>query len=361
LSYDKFEVKEALQIEEVAQILDTIGAEPEVFPGYIVAKTVCHHRHDPDEASRKLYYYDNSKLFKCYSDSCGVFDVFELLEKTLDLDLNAAVSYVVNFCNLQWRVNEVDDNVAEDWKVLERYKQLVNAKVVQDDVVLQEYDESILKHFPRPEIPEWEAEGIPKDVCDYFGICYNPLTGGIVIPHRDVNGRLIGIRERTLVKDNEVYGKYRPSTINGKLYNSPLSLALYGLDKTKENIARAKTAILVEGEKSVLKAAGSILGTANNIAVAVCGSSVSKYQIHLLLELGVREVVVAFDADYRNVGDEDYWTVVDKLKKINQKFSSRVNVSFMFDRTGRRLGYKQSPFDCGRNTFMELWKDRIAL
>ena len=61
-----------------------------------------------------------------------------------------------------------------------------------------------------------------------FGIFLLSLNNFFsIIPHYDINNNLIGIRERTLIKENEVYGKYRPAYLNGKLYNHPLSFSLY--------------------------------------------------------------------------------------------------------------------------------------
>ena len=84
------------------------------------------------------------------------------------------------------------------------------------------------------------------------GICYNPISEGIVIPHYDINGNLIGIRERTLIKENEVYGKYRPAIIGGKMYNHPLGFSLYNLNNSKKAISQFQKAIVFEGEKSTL-------------------------------------------------------------------------------------------------------------
>ena len=80
------------------------------------------------------------------------------------------------------------------------------------------------------------------------GICYDPVNQGIIIPHYDENGALIGIRSRTLIKEEEVYGKYRPAIINGKQYNHPLGFALYNLNNSKKAIAQLGTAIVFEGE-----------------------------------------------------------------------------------------------------------------
>lgn len=113
-------------------------------------------------------------------------------------------------------------------------------------------------------------------------------------------------------------------------------------------------------EKSVLQVT-NYLGTANNIAVAVCGSSISKYQFDLLLDSGAKEVCIGFDADYQKIGDEDWERVVKKLQSIYSKYNAYANISFLFDTSGLLLDYKQSPTDAGKDVFMELWKNRVNL
>ena len=44
---------------------------------------------------------------------------------------------------------------------------------------------------------------------------------------------MIGIRERTLIKDNEITGKYKPAIINHKMYNHPLGFNLYNINNMK--------------------------------------------------------------------------------------------------------------------------------
>src|SRR5699024_3116536 len=114
-------------------------------------------------------------------------------------------------------------------------------------------------------------------------------------PHFDVNNRLIGIRGRALSDEEaERFGKYRPLKIGKTLYSHPLSMNLYNLNKSKENIRKAKAVIVFESEKSCLKMQ-SYYGHDSVISVAVCGSSVSSYHIVLLQELGVTEIIIAFD------------------------------------------------------------------
>lgn len=363
MSYDKYQVKEALEIEDIYDILESLGAEPEMRDGYIVAKTICH-----GGDSHKLYYYENTQLLKCFTSSCGTMDIFELIQKVQGLDLNEAIYYVVNFFNLQSKMEEVDDTyLQEDWKIMSRWKDLSAIHVNHEKVVLPEFDGRVLEHYPQPRLADWERQYITKEVCDYMGIRYDPVSGAILIPHTDENNRLVGIRERTLVQeDADRYGKYRPwrqaipDKKPYKQYNHPLAFNLYGLYQAKENIRNMGIAIVAESEKSVLQIMG-YLGLTNDIAVAVCGSSISKYQFDLLLEAGAKEVCIAFDADYQQIGDEDWEKTIAKLQKLYDKFNNYANISFLFDTKGTMLGYKDSPSDCGKEVFMELWNNRVML
>ena len=57
------------------------------------------------------------------------------------------------------------------------------------------------------------------------------------------------MRGRTVVEeDAERYGKYRPVSVNGTMYNHPLGLNLYNLNNSKDNIGKIKKAIVFEGE-----------------------------------------------------------------------------------------------------------------
>ena len=49
----------------------------------------------------------------------------------------------------------------------------------------------------------------------------------------------------------------------------------------------------------------SYFGTENDITVACCGSSLSMYQVQLLLDLGVKEIIIAFDKQFKEIGDEE--------------------------------------------------------
>ena len=356
MSYDKEEVKELLELEDIFNLLEFLGAEPQMYGSYIVAKTICH-----NGDTHKLYYYENTALCKCYTGPCGTFDIFELIQKVQDLNLNKAIYFVVNFFNLQSQLAETDEDFSiEDWKIFSQASKLGEIKTKNDKIILPQIP-NYIEHYPQPRLLNWEKEGILYDVCKFMNIHYNPVNGSILIPHCDDTGKLVGIRQRTLVKEDEVYGKYKPARLQGTLCNHPLAFNLYGLDIAKNNIRDLRTAIVVESEKSVLQYI-SYFGTKSDICVAVCGSSLSRYQFNLLLDCGIKELVIGFDKDFEDFDGEEFHKVEQKLLKLYDKYRPYVNISFLFDnKKDNVLGYKDSPLDKGKDVFLHLWRNRVIL
>ena len=199
---------------------------------------------------------------------------------------------------------------------------------------------------------------------DRAQIGYAPASAQITIPHFDINGRFIGLRGRALCQpDIDMYGKYRPLTIQlgGKItqFNHPLGMNLYNLNNSKDNIKRIGKAIILEGEKSALKFQ-SFFGVDNDITVACCGSNISAYQIQLLLDCNVKEIIIAFDRQFQEIGDAEFKHLTNNLTKINDRYKNYVDISFIFDKK-MITGYKDSPIDCGPEIFLKLWKERIKL
>ena len=78
------------------------------------------------------------------------------------------------------------------------------------------------------------------------------------------------------------------------------------------------------------------------------------------MNLGVEEIIIAFDKQFKELGDEEWKKWTKKLTDIKNKYSKKTNISFMFDKW-EMLGYKDSPIDCGKETFLELFKRRITV
>lgn len=377
IKIDKDEIKNNLTIEQVFDLLAELGAEPRMEDGRFVCQTICHNH--PGHGSHKLYYYDNTKLFKCYTDCGDTFDIFELVckhkntiqeykefytrEGTLgfrEWKLYDAINFVILYYNLSKNSFNFSNNkdFLKDWEIFNKYEEISlnsNKQIVE----LKVYDKKILQFLPHPRILPWEQEGITREVMEARGICYDPHNEGIVIPHYDIKDNLIGIRERTLIKENEKYGKYKPAILNGKMYNHPLGFNLYNLNNSKNNIKQIKKAIVGEGEKFSLMYA-SLFGIENDITCACCGSNLINYQFNLLISLGVEEIVIAFDKQFQEIGDEEWKRWTKKLTTLHEKYSPYVKISFMFDKKDL-LGYKDSPIDRGKDIFLQLFEERIIL
>lgn len=368
LVFDKQDIRDTLSIDNVFDLLEEWGGEPEYCPTGLIARTICHN-HLNDDASRKLYYYDNTGLFRCYT-GCEdpVFDIFQLCIKVMDLqhnikyDLNDAVRWIAKRFGLSGREEDSPEvEGLEDWKILANYSRIKDIQITAPHIVLQEYDDTILSRFNyNVKITPWLKEGITQQVLDKAEIGFYPGGAQITIPHFDKNGRFIGLRGRTVIKEEaELYGKYRPIIVNKTIYNHPLGLNLYNFNNSRCVIPQIKKAIVFEGEKSVLKYQ-SFFGFNNDITVACCGSNLSAYQTQLLIDAGAQEIIIAFDRQFQYYGDDEYIHLIRNLKKITNKYENYVNISCILDKH-KRTGYKDSPVDCGPDIFLQLFKERVTL
>lgn len=364
MAYDKSDVRKELTTDDIFQLLLEWGGEPEYTSFGIVAQTICHNPPSP-EASRKLYYYNNTTLFQCYS-SCGSFDIFELtikifkIQKNISMDLNDAVLYIARRFGISQTVIE-DAYKTLDWQYLNLYDRFLKQEKKDYHIKLKSYDDIILTRMNyKVKILPWLKENISQEVINKANIGYYPGGEQITIPHYDADGDFIGLRGRTLCEDDaEKYGKYRPIKIGDILYTHPLGTNLYGYNWNKENIKNVRKAIVVESEKSVLKYA-SYFGWENNISVACCGSNLSLYQIQLLLDLNVDEIIIGFDRQFQAIGDEEWKHLTTNLEKINDRYKKYVRISFIFDKK-MITEYKDSPLDKGKDIFLQLLQERVIL
>lgn len=363
--FDKKEVKDNLTLDNIFELLQEWGGDPEYTDFGILASTICHNR--PGEGSRKLYYYENSNLFCCYTGCGGTFDIFELtikimkIQSNIEIDLNQAIGIIAYKFGIISSINIGFENLSEDWNVFKTYTRIQALEQQDLNVTLKDYDDIILSRLNYTVlIAPWLKEGITQEVIERAKIGYYPGGHQITIPHFDKDGRFVGLRGRTLnVEEAEKYGKYRPVYINHQLYNHPLGMNLYNLNNSKDNIGKIGKAIIFESEKSTLLYQ-SYFGFENDISVACCGSNISIYQIHMLLEAGAKEIIVAFDRQFQEPGDAEFIHLTTNLTKIHKRYSNYVNISFIFDKN-MITSYKASPVDEGKEKFLTLFKERIVL
>lgn len=365
INFDKLKVREALSKENIFDLLSDFGGDPEYTDFGLLCSTICHNF--PGEGSRKLYFYDNTGLFKCYTGCDSTFDIFELTIKVFniqqgrELDLNDAVRFVAAKFGIAGEYEESNLDLPADWKIFDGYARIQDVELKDYSVQLKEYDADILTRLNYEiQLTPWLNEGIQPEAIRAANIGYFPGADMITIPHYDKDNHFVGLRGRAMAADDvERYGKYRPIKICKQLYNHPLGMNLYGLNWAKDNIAAMGKAIIFESEKSVLLYM-SHFGVENNISVACCGSNVSAYHIHMLLEAGAKEIIIAFDRQFQEIGDKEFKHLTDNLTKLHNKYKNDVQISFIFDKK-MITGYKASPIDEGKEKFLQLFKERIFL
>ena len=345
------EIIKNLTSESVIKLMEKLGADRYIeHDSYIIFPTICHNI-DTKEASMKLYFYKNTKIFMCYTE-CGTMSIFKFLKtyyetRNIEYDWYEDILLVIQDCS-NFTKKEGFDKVP-----YHSLKEIYGNK--RKEKILPEYKKEVLDCFVDIAPMEWLKDGITKETMKKFGIKYSISQNKIIIPHLDAEGRLIGIRGRNLNQEEaELVGKYMPIQIEQMWYKHPLSMNLYGLYQNKDNIKKSKVCYLFEAEKSVLQVDNfNIL----NSAVAVCGSNFNKYQLNLLLKYcAPEEIIICFDNE-EQPGKDKYF---NKLYEICNKYKNYCNFSFVYDRQGL-LGLKDSPSDRGEETFKKLLDRRVKV
>jgi len=362
---DSNKVKERLTEEDIIKLCCYLQNSTEFLRdnyGNPIFSTVLDH---PDSSgSLKEYYYPSTKLFRCYTRGES-YDVFEMVRRAKGFDtFKEAYDYVVKFFNLEDFSLDIEEEteLTEDWDIFQKVKDY-SKEVSTEPETLTPIQENLMEYFyPLAAPKEWLREGISAKVMRYFNIRVDSALHKIVIPHRDVNGNLVGIRGRTYDPEELDKGrKYMPVFIEGEIYNHPLGKNLFGLYENKETIQKIGKVCIFEAEKSVLQMS-TMYGIDNNWSVAVCGSSISQTQMMLILSLGVSEVVLAFDADQQGgKGEPDTIEYEQKLLRIVSPLLPYVNVSVIFDYNHLLPERKMSPSDAGKEIFEKLYHSRIKL
>lgn len=173
MTYDKKEVREALTIDNIYELLTIFGGEPEYTSFGIVSSTICHNM--PGEGSRKLYFYTNTGLCHCYT-GCEEpsFDIFELvikvkkIQNNLDFDLNDAVVFVALYFGIAGSVSTDELSglalTQKDWEIFNNYERITSIEPKDYSIDLKSYDKDILDKFNYSvKLTPWINDGIGEE------------------------------------------------------------------------------------------------------------------------------------------------------------------------------------------------------
>ena len=348
---DYKQIIDNLDINSIVELMKKLGADRyEEKEKFFIFPTICHNINSA-EASMKLYLYKDTKLFVCYTED-GNMSIFKFLKtyyetRQIEYDWFEDIYNVVLNCG-NFRPKEGFDTIQYQ-SLKDRYR------IKKKQVELEKYPSGILDIFMKNYPVEWLNDGISKRAMDKYNIKYSVSQNKIIIPHYDINNNLIGIRGRALNEwEIENIGKYMPIQIEKKWYTHPLSLNLYGLNHTKENIKKYGICYIGEAEKFCLQSESFSFP---NCSCAVCGSQFNKYQLDILMKnCRPKEIVICFDKEEKDKEDKYFF----KLYNLCKKYINYCKMSFIYD-NDNLLKLKESPTDCGENIFKKLLEKRIIV
>ena len=366
---DKNAILNALTKEDIIKVVTSLGSD---YPktdgqGNLIFKSICH-----GSDSHKLYYYPTKEVgkegrFFCFS-GCG--DSLSLIE--LVIRTNRTQGKTVTFYKALHFIAYTTGKVVEADSIKNESSNLINdfdwinklkatRKKQREVPTLSEINENILEMFYYAPHEDWLNDNISREALSRYEIGYYGLTNQITIPHRDKEGRLIGIRGRNLSEDDvEQIGKYLPLQIEGRFLNHSLGSNFFGINVTSDKIKKIKKVMLVESEKSCLQNY-SYFGE-DSFALATCGSNLTLTQQKLLLQyFKCEEVILAFDREYKGRGNSfEAELYFNKLVKKVANLVPYCKVSFLLD-SEDKLPYKASPTDMGKDVLLELLEDKIVV
>lgn len=342
---DRKELRESLSVADIIHLMSLLGAdEYEDRGSYIQFKTICHNV-NPDEAGFNLSYYKESFRFYCFSN-CHSMDIFEVIKRRWTITEEQTDLHFDNIAF--WVMNHSKITLDDFQPTFKSPLNPDNYKLVQTEVVLPEKNSNVLDSFTNYHCYEWLSDGISDDAMFKYNIKYSPSRNAIIIPHYDINNRLIGIRRRALDPEEIEKGKYKPIFIEGVSYSHPLAYNLYGLNLAADEIRKQKRVIIAEGEKAALQ--GYTQWGDRNIVVSACGNKINRWQVLLLMKnCSPNEIILAFDEGI----EREY------LHNICEKYSPYCKFSYIFDSKGK-LNSKESPLD-RMDVFDELLDRRVRV
>ena len=263
-------------------------------------------------------------------------DILTLVSYKRNTELGGAIKWLADFLGLDWEYREKKPITLPFSGFFMNFE-----KVQEENYKYETYDDSIVRKYEECGLSlYWIKDGISALTQEHFRIGYDPYSMRITIPWFDEIGRCIGFQgrlDRSEVEDWEC--KYLPVIPFFK------GNTLYGLYQAYNDIQNKGEVIIVESEKSVLKAYQ--MGITNVVAIGC--HSLSPRQIKIIKSLAV-DVCIAYDSDVplEEMIEEGKNCMIDNIF-----FNNTVTV---LDMDG--LGDKISVFDLNKEVVNKTLEER---
>ena len=276
-------------------------------------------------------------------DEYEIKDIISLVQFLLKSNFTNAVHWLCQMLDIEYDDTKVIiRNQSETIKVMKSY-----IRNTQEILLNEPISEDLLNKYPKYIVRDWTDEGIDEEVQAKYDIRIDEQKCRWLIPIRDEDGNLVAIKGRTYLPNSKELDipkyLYYKENKEAKYYNS----VLFGLNHNYKNIKELNEVILVEGEKTVMKAES--MGF--NSVVSISGHDINQNIKKKVLQLHT-DVVIALDKDV---------PLKDIIKEGN-KLSMFTNVFYIYDDKdllGKNT--KNAPFDLGFGVWLELYNNKKRL
>lgn len=345
--YTLKEIKEIIyDAKLIKEILESLGCElikSEQNGNLITAKLPSSFE---SENKRAVQIKNNSSLTSNIRNRGITGDIFSvigyiLFDYTDFEELKSGMGKVMNWLNPILGIGNVTTKATghkskqQSWN---GWLKDIKAKRNKEVVIIENkpYGDEILTEYMMYPNDWWKQEGLSYRTQIEFEIGFDPVSQRIVIPVRDHNGKLVGIKGRYVGTRKDILDDMK--YIYLKKCNK--SLMLYNWHKAIPHILNKKEVIVVESEKTTMYL--HQFGYKN--AVAIGGDSLSDIQIEYIKNLGIdTKVILAYDKD------KSFEFINSQVSRFNGRL-----VCYLYDSENLFSG-KQSPTDLGKPAFDSLY------
>ena len=323
-----------LDNDKLPEILQEIGCHSiHNHGGYIT----CGNKTGDNKSAIVVYINENLTVVnytRSMTNNKRTTDIFDLICYNEDCSFPEALKFCCNLFGLDYY--QEPEDIPESLQILKMLQQMATEEGVNDDAPLKPINEKILSYYFPYGNKLWEDDGISLSTQRLFEVAFDPMTNSIVIPIRDEQGSLVGIKARRMEYDpNSGLSKY--------FFLEPCSKSrvLYGLFQNIKLIQFTGVVWVGESEKFVQQ-----LYDMGYYGVSTGGTKISKAQVEMLTRLNAK-IVFCYDEDVNE----------EQLKNISNMFLEGVPVYAIIDKE-HILENKESPSDNPKK-FQYLIKNNI--
>ena len=329
MDYDSEELKSVCDSFDLLNYIEQSGYEPKRRGDEYVMSCPIHANDD----TPSLFISPEKQRWYCFGckNKGSIIDWFIKVEH---LTYRQAVDKLCRLTGAELKPMQTASSLAFFKSLIREPPKMVDREILPESY----YDQFEVPMEGEPKL--WLDEGIKPEMIRKYNIRINRKANRIMYPVYDNNDNLIGAKGRTMFQNYKILG------ISKYMNMKPIGALDYfqGMHENRAAVLQKGEAIIFEGIKSVMLADG--FGYSNCISAET--SVINDAQARILIEMGIRDVVIAFDSDVTN----------DKLRPSVDKLRNFVNLYVIKDKR-KLLGEKMSPVDIGENVWKELYMERV--